>query len=130
MHLITIGDPPLRGPLQVVELISTSISDFMEAEFIGVQDTQSNAIPTNNMTMEEWAARNFLAAGSLMAKSCQATLVLAGHSEDMQQKGFEFGKQIAYSWQVGRGTGRWDEAIEGRWWRHYGGGNDVIEGRR
>lgn len=90
----------------MVELISTSISDFMEAEFIGVQDTQSNAIPTNNMTMEEWAARNFLAAGSLMAKSCQATLVLAGHSEDMQQKGFEFGKQIAYSWQVGRGTGR------------------------
>ena len=104
----------------MVELISTSISDFMEAEFIGVQDTQSNAIPTNNMTREEWAARTFLAAGSLMAKSCQATLVLAGHSEDMQQKGFEFGKQIAYSWQVGRGTGRWDEAIGGRWWRHYG----------
>ena len=91
---------------QVVELISTSISDFMEAEFIGVQDTQSNAIPTQNMAMEEWAARNYLAAGSLMAKSCQATLVLAGHSEDMQQKGFEFGKQIAYSWQVGsRGGG-------------------------
>ncbi|XP_043213967.1 all trans-polyprenyl-diphosphate synthase PDSS2-like [Amphibalanus amphitrite] len=85
---------------KVVELISTSISDFMEAEFIGVQDTQSNAIPTKNMTMEEWAARNYLAAGSLMAKSCQATLVLAGHSEDMQQKGFEFGKQIAYSWQA------------------------------
>jgi len=85
---------------KVVELISTSISDFMEAEFIGVQDTQSNPIPTRNMAMAEWAAKNFLAAGSLMAKSCQATLVLAGHGEEMQQKGFEFGKQIAYSWQA------------------------------
>lgn len=40
-------------------------------------------------------------SGSLMAKSCQATLVLAGHSEEMQSKGFEFGKQIALAWQVG-----------------------------
>lgn len=36
-----------------------------------------------------------------MAKSCQATLVLAGHSEAMQMKGFEFGKEIALAWQVG-----------------------------
>lgn len=35
-----------------------------------------------------------------MAKSCQATLVLAGHSETMQMKGFEFGKEIALAWQV------------------------------
>lgn len=35
-----------------------------------------------------------------MAKSCQATLLLAGHSEAMQKKGFEFGKEIALAWQV------------------------------
>ena len=35
-----------------------------------------------------------------MAKSCKATLVLSGHDQDMQDKGFTFGKQIALAWQV------------------------------
>ncbi|KAK3875320.1 hypothetical protein Pcinc_019802 [Petrolisthes cinctipes] len=85
---------------KVVELISTAISDFMEAEFIGERDNQGNPILNADITMNDWEEKNFLAAGSLMAKSCQATLVLAGHSEEMQSKGFEFGKQIALAWQA------------------------------
>uniref|UniRef100_A0A0P4WB96 Decaprenyl-diphosphate synthase subunit 2 n=1 Tax=Scylla olivacea TaxID=85551 RepID=A0A0P4WB96_SCYOL len=85
---------------KVVELISTAISDFMEAEFIGDRDNQGNPIPNETITMQDWNEKNFLAAGSLMAKSCQATLLLAGHSEAMQKKGFEFGKEIALAWQV------------------------------
>lgn len=84
----------------VVELISTAISDFMEAEFIGIRDNQGNPIPDASITVLDWEEKNFLAAGSLMAKSCQATLVLAGHSDEMQQKGFEFGKEIALAWQA------------------------------
>lgn len=85
---------------KVVELISTAISDFMEAEFIGERDNQGNPVPNETITMQDWNEKNFLAAGSLMAKSCQATLVLAGHSETMQMKGFEFGKEIALAWQA------------------------------
>ncbi|KAG0719977.1 Decaprenyl-diphosphate synthase subunit 2 [Chionoecetes opilio] len=85
---------------KVVELISTAISDFMEAEFIGERDNQGNPVPNESITMQDWNEKNFLAAGSLMAKSCQATLLLAGHSEAMQRKGFEFGKEIALAWQA------------------------------
>lgn len=35
-----------------------------------------------------------------MAKSCKAALVLAGHEEEKQHHGFEFGKHIALAWQV------------------------------
>lgn len=93
------GLATLRNTM-VVELISTAISDFMEAEFIGERDNQGNPIPDATITMRDWEEKNFLAAGSLMAKSCQATLVLAGHGEEMQRKGFEFGKQIALAWQA------------------------------
>ncbi|XP_045611092.1 all trans-polyprenyl-diphosphate synthase PDSS2 [Procambarus clarkii] len=84
----------------VVELISTAISDFMEAEFIGERDNQGNPVPDATINMHDWEEKNYLAAGSLMAKSCQAALVLAGHSEEMQRKGFEFGKEIALAWQA------------------------------
>lgn len=86
--------------VKVMELISTAVRDFTEAEFIGVRDDQGNQIPDATMTMLEWEKKNFLAAGSLLAKSCQATLVLAGHSDELQQKAFEFGKQIAFAWQA------------------------------
>ncbi|XP_069975786.1 all trans-polyprenyl-diphosphate synthase PDSS2 [Penaeus vannamei] len=84
---------------EVVELISTAISDFMEAEFVGDRDNQGNPVPSAAITMKDWEEKNFLAAGSLMAKSCKAALVLAGHEEEKQHHGFEFGKHIALAWQ-------------------------------
>lgn len=38
--------------------------------------------------------------GSLLGKSCQGTLTLAGHSEEMQGKGYLFGKHLALAWQA------------------------------
>lgn len=38
--------------------------------------------------------------GSLLGKSCQGTLKLAGHSEEMQEKGYLFGKHLALAWQA------------------------------
>lgn len=46
-----------------MELISTAISDFMEAEFIGDRDNQGNPIPNETITMQDWNEKNFLAAG-------------------------------------------------------------------
>lgn len=48
---------------KVVELISTAISDFMEAEFIGERDNQGNPVPNENITLQDWNEKNFLAAG-------------------------------------------------------------------
>lgn len=38
--------------------------------------------------------------GSLLGKSCQGTLKLAGHSYELQQKGYLFGKHLALAWQA------------------------------
>ncbi|XP_066989393.1 all trans-polyprenyl-diphosphate synthase PDSS2 isoform X1 [Macrobrachium rosenbergii] len=85
---------------EVVELISTAISDFMQAEFIGARDSHGNPIPDTDINIKDWEQRNFLSAGSLLAKSCQCAMKLAGHVEEIQEKGFEFGKELALAWQA------------------------------
>lgn len=43
---------------------------------------------------------HFIFTGSLLGKSCQGTLKLAGHPEELQQKGYLFGKHLALAWQA------------------------------
>uniref|UniRef100_A0A1A9X0N0 Decaprenyl-diphosphate synthase subunit 2 n=1 Tax=Glossina brevipalpis TaxID=37001 RepID=A0A1A9X0N0_9MUSC len=49
---------------------------------------------------KEWECRNILNAGSLLGKSCKATLKLAGQSEEMQRQAFLFGKHLSLAWQA------------------------------
>jgi decaprenyl-diphosphate synthase subunit 2 len=48
----------------------------------------------------EWTLRHILSAGSLLGKSCQGALKLAGLSDDFQKKGYSFGKHLALAWQA------------------------------
>lgn len=48
----------------------------------------------------EWTLRHILSAGSLLGKSCQGALKLAGLKEDFQRKGYAFGKHLALAWQA------------------------------
>lgn len=50
--------------------------------------------------LQDWTRRNVLSAGSLLGKSCQGTLALAGHGVDLQKQGFLFGKHLSLAWQV------------------------------
>ncbi|KAJ8978500.1 hypothetical protein NQ317_002403 [Molorchus minor] len=110
---------------ELVELMSSAVRDLAEAEFIGPRDRQNHALPakprpdiveykqfTEN-TLEplvvtealgnaraEWTLRQVLNAGSLLGKSCQGTLKLAGHPEELQEKGYLFGKHLALAWQA------------------------------
>lgn len=72
----------------------------MQAEFLGEHDKQGNALPMHGMNISTWEEKNYLSAGSLIANSCKSTLELAGHSLEMQAKGYELGKNIAFAWQV------------------------------
>ncbi|KAH1023925.1 hypothetical protein HUJ05_003499 [Dendroctonus ponderosae] len=110
---------------ELVELMSSAVRDLTEAEFVGPRDRQNNPLPAkpkakqveykqfieNNLeplivsealgnAQAEWTLRNVLNAGSLLGKSCQGTLKLAGHSEDLQEKGYLFGKHLALAWQA------------------------------
>ncbi|XP_037044712.1 decaprenyl-diphosphate synthase subunit 2-like isoform X2 [Bradysia coprophila] len=49
---------------------------------------------------KEWALRHILSAGSLLGKSCQGALKLAGHPEAMQRSGYLFGKHLSLAWQA------------------------------
>lgn len=48
----------------------------------------------------EWAFRHTLSSGSLLGKSCQGTLKLAGQPESFQRQGYLFGKHLALAWQA------------------------------
>ncbi|KAL1491667.1 hypothetical protein ABEB36_012229 [Hypothenemus hampei] len=109
----------------VVELMSSAVRDLAEAEFVGPRDKENNPLPARpkNVQQEytqftdnnleplivsealgnahaEWTLRHVLNAGSLLGKSCQGTLKLAGHSEELQKKGYLFGKHLALAWQA------------------------------
>ncbi|XP_017843353.2 decaprenyl-diphosphate synthase subunit 2 [Drosophila busckii] len=115
---------------EVVELISSAVRDFSESEFIGERDEQNNPLPFKpgsfqrpSLTVgidfnehdamtpmpiaqvlgnpeQEWECRNILNAGSLLGKSCQASLKLAGQSEQLQRHAYRFGKHLALAWQA------------------------------
>ncbi|CAH0556612.1 unnamed protein product [Brassicogethes aeneus] len=110
---------------EVVELMSSAVRDLAEAEFVGPRDKQNNALPARPRTdiveykqftdktlepwvvsealgdaVTEWTLRHVLNAGSLLGKSCQGTLKLAGHPVDLQEKGYLFGKHLALAWQA------------------------------
>ncbi|EDV39785.1 uncharacterized protein Dana_GF24292 [Drosophila ananassae] len=115
---------------EVVELISSAVRDFSESEFIGERDEQNNPLPYKPGTFQrpslsvgvdfnehdvmapmpiaqvlgnpeqEWECRNILNAGSLLGKSCQGSLKLAGQSEELQRHAYRFGKHLALAWQA------------------------------
>lgn len=90
----------------LVELMSSAVRDLAEAEFMGRRDEQNNPLPSippedrTGYAVREWTLQNVLSAGALLGKSCQGTLKLAGHSEEMQAHGYEFGKHLALAWQA------------------------------
>lgn len=109
---------------ELVELMSSAVRDLAEAEFVGPRDKQNNPLPAKPRTeiveykqtndnieplvvsealgdaRAEWTLRHVLNAGSLLGKSCQGTLKLAGHPLSLQEQGYLFGKHLALAWQA------------------------------
>lgn len=110
---------------EVFELMSGALRDQIESEFVGLRDGQHNPLPGKPRVVRgeigeigsakvdplvvkdalgsaeaEWTLRNVLCGGSLLGKSCQSTLNLAGHSEELQEEGYSFGKHLALAWQA------------------------------
>ncbi|XP_076752642.1 decaprenyl diphosphate synthase subunit 2 [Xylocopa sonorina] len=90
----------------IVELMSSAVRDLAEAEFVGRRDNQNNPLPSippedrTDYAVKEWTLRNVLSAGALLGKSCKGTLKLAGHSDEIQEQGYNFGKHLALAWQA------------------------------
>lgn len=113
----------------VYENISMVGGDIAQGNFIGDRDEQNNPIPTKPKPISketlleddfdfgavfqkldikgalghaerEWTVRHLLTTASLLGRACQSTLVLAGQPEEVQQKGYLFGKHSALAWQA------------------------------
>ncbi|RZF37704.1 hypothetical protein LSTR_LSTR003115 [Laodelphax striatellus] len=86
----------------LVELMSSAVRDLAEGEFLGRRDKQNNPLPdaSGACALDDWTTRNVLSAGSLLGKSCQGTLKLAGHGTHLQDQGYKFGKHLALAWQA------------------------------
>ncbi|KAK4879531.1 hypothetical protein RN001_007677 [Aquatica leii] len=113
----------LRAP-HLNELMSSALRDLAEAEFLGLHDSYDVPLPSKPIDTEtieivddfgtkpyhtsdilgnpvaEWTLRNILGGASLLGKSCQGSLMLAKHSEEVQHSGFILGKCIALAWQA------------------------------
>ncbi|XP_034950030.1 decaprenyl-diphosphate synthase subunit 2-like [Chelonus insularis] len=92
---------------EVSELMSIAVRDIAQADFVGRRDNQNNIIPSVppedkiGYAVREWTLQNTLSVGSLLGKSCQGTLNLGGHNEEIQECGYQFGKHLALAWQTG-----------------------------
>ncbi|XP_012522271.1 decaprenyl-diphosphate synthase subunit 2 [Monomorium pharaonis] len=87
-------------------LISAAVRDLCQAEFVARRDNQNFPIPSippedrTGYALKEWTLLNTYGAGSLLGKGCQSTLKIAGHSKEIEEKGYEFGKHLALAWQA------------------------------
>ncbi|XP_067212247.1 all trans-polyprenyl-diphosphate synthase PDSS2-like [Linepithema humile] len=87
-------------------LIYSAIRDLYQAEFVARRDSQNFPIPSippkhsTGYALKEWTLLKVYSGGSLLGKSCQGTLKLAGHNEEIQEKGYKFGKHLALAWQA------------------------------
>ncbi|XP_053672109.1 all trans-polyprenyl-diphosphate synthase PDSS2-like [Anopheles nili] len=68
-------------------------------------DTENNMQPLSLAGVmgnpeKEWALRHILGAGTLLGKSCQGTMMLAGQPEALQRRGYLFGKHLSLAWQA------------------------------
>ncbi|XP_018028035.1 all trans-polyprenyl-diphosphate synthase PDSS2 [Hyalella azteca] len=85
---------------QVVELVSSAISDFTTSEFLGERDDLGRPVLHPAADLAFWRTKTSLAVGSLLAKSCKSALLLAGHSDlatlDLV---YSIGHQTGLAWQ-------------------------------
>lgn len=86
---------------KVVEVIASAIQDLMCSEFsVFVNREGRSLMPENGVSMQDWENQTFLASGSLLAKSCRSAMMLAGHSEAKQEEAFNFGRNMAFTYQI------------------------------
>lgn len=80
-----------QGRIHVDEWVDSDDIDNLQP--LRVKDVMGNP-------EKEWALRHILSAGSLLGKSCQGALKLAGHPDALQKQGYLFGKHLALAWQA------------------------------
>ena len=100
-------------------MISSAIGDLMKTEFTNLRDHNGQpVVPPEGATLDDWQEQTYLSSGSLIAKSCQSAMLLAGHDKGLQDAAHRFGCHVAYAHQVCTGNSPWDMPFDhGRMFR-------------
>lgn len=84
----------------VVEMISRAIGDMMSAEFTQLRDRNGNTLLPEGVSFADWERQTFLQSGSLLSRSCEAVIELAGHEDHIKHAASKFGENVAYARQM------------------------------
>lgn len=87
---------------KVVDLVATAITEFMEGEFLLIDDWQNKnyLLSEESRDLGRWKRRSYSTIGSLQGNTCQASLVLANIDGKLQRDARELGKNIGLAWQA------------------------------
>lgn len=87
---------------KVVDLVASAITDFMEGEFLLIDDwrSQNYLLSQNSRDFSRWLHRSQATIGSLQGNTCQASVILANINGKLQLDARELGKNIGLAWQA------------------------------
>jgi hexaprenyl-diphosphate synthase len=85
---------------EVIELLSTTISNLVEGEFMQLDDTSVENGDANCADFEYYIHRTYLKTASLMSKSCRASALLSGAREDVVDGCYQFGRNLGICFQI------------------------------
>lgn len=87
---------------KAVDLVASAITDFMEGEFLLIDDWRSKnyLLSKESRDLERWRRRSIATIGSLQGNTCQAALVLGGIKGKLELDAREFGKNLGLAWQA------------------------------
>lgn len=95
--LAKLGNP------KVVEEVASCIADMMTAQFTNYTDRDGKeTIPQTSQGFSDWLKQTYFSFGSLLAKSCQSAMRLAGHSDQFKKMAFAFGENVSYAEQLAK----------------------------
>ncbi len=87
--------------VEVVELLATVISNLVEGEFMQLRNSQATDAegePLNRF--EYYLEKTYMKTASLIAKSCRASAVLGGCSEEIVDAAYEYGRNLGLAFQI------------------------------
>lgn len=96
VHLARLRDP------EVTELLATVIANLIEGEFMQLKNTAlDEKNPTfSSDTIDYYMQKTYLKSASLISKSCRAAAILGGHSEQVVEAAYQYGKNLGLAFQL------------------------------
>ncbi|PUU74892.1 isoprenoid synthase domain-containing protein [Tuber borchii] len=101
----------LRNP-EVIELLAEVIAELVKGELFQLQNTAAGASAAIDFTskpsretylrdsLEYYLEKTYLKSASLISKSCRATTVLGGATEDVATKAYVYGRNLGLAFQL------------------------------